>query len=117
MKKIKSSLLNMVLSLTIIVAVATGILAYVNQLTSGPIAEAKKKALNDALKEVLIDGSTVGEPETYELNGISYKIYKANKDGEFAGAAIESSENGFGGLLTILVGFDNIHSSLCEFNS
>ena len=97
----------MVLSLTIIVAVATGILAYVNQLTSGPIAEAKKKALNDALKEVLIDGSTVGEPETYELNGISYKIYKANKDGEFAGAAIESSENGFGGLLTILVGFDN----------
>ena len=75
MKKLKSSLLNMVLSLTLIVAVATGILAYVNQLTAGPIAEANKKALNDALKEVLIEGSTV--------------------------------ENGFGGALTVLVGFDD----------
>ena len=107
MKKLKSSLLNMVLSLTLIVAVATGILAYVNQLTAGPIAEANKKALNDALKEVLIEGSTVGEPEIYEMNGVSYKIYKADKDGQFAGAAVESIENGFGGALTVLVGFDD----------
>ena len=106
MKKLQSSLVNMVLSLTLIVAVATGILAYVNQLTAGPIAEANKKALNDALKEVLVEGSQAGEPETYEMDGVSYKIYKADKDGQFAGAAVESSENGFGGALTVLVGFD-----------
>ena len=41
------------------------------------------------------------------VNGVSYKIYKATKGGEPIGAAVESSANGFGGALTVLVGFDN----------
>ena len=32
--------------------------------------------------------------------------YKATKGGEFIGAAVESSANGFGGALSVLVGFD-----------
>ena len=40
------------------------------------------------------------------MNGATYKIYKATKDGEFIGAAVESSANGFGGALNVLVGFD-----------
>ena len=30
-------------------------------------------------------------PETIELEGVTYKIYKATKGGEFIGAAVESS--------------------------
>ena len=52
MKKLESSLRNMILSLSLIAAIVTALLAYVNQLTAGPIAEANKKALNDALHEV-----------------------------------------------------------------
>jgi electron transport complex protein RnfG len=33
-------------------------------------------------------------------------IYKATKGGEFIGAAVEASSNGFGGALKVLVGFD-----------
>ena len=47
MKKLESSLKNMVIVLTAITVIATGLLAYVNQLTAGPIAEANAKALRD----------------------------------------------------------------------
>ena len=41
------------------------------------------------------------------VNGATYKIYKATKNGQPIGAAVESAANGFGGALTVLVGFDN----------
>lgn len=108
MKKLESSLKNMVLVLTAITVIATGLLAYVNQLTAGPIAEANAKALSDAIAVVVpgFDNNPAEAPETIELDGASYKIYKATKGGEFIGAAVESSANGFGGAISVLVGFD-----------
>ena len=108
MKKLESSLKNMVIVLTAITVIATGLLAYVNQLTAGPIAEANAKALSDAIAIVVpgFDNNPAEAPETVELNGATYKIYKATKGGEFIGAAVESSANGFGGALSVLVGFD-----------
>lgn len=108
MKKLESSLKNMVIVLTAITVIATGLLAYVNQLTAGPIAEANAKALSDAIAIVVpgFDNNPAEAPETIELNGATYKIYKATKGGEFIGAAVESSANGFGGALSVLVGFD-----------
>ena len=53
MKKLESSLLNMVLVLTGVAVVMGGILAYVNHLTEGPIAEQKTKALADGIKSVM----------------------------------------------------------------
>ena len=49
MKKLKSSLLNMVLALTSVAVIMGGILAFVNHLTEGPIAAQKVKALNDGI--------------------------------------------------------------------
>ena len=49
MKKLESSLLNMVLVLTLVAVVMGGILAYVNHLTEGPINEQKNKALADGI--------------------------------------------------------------------
>ncbi len=43
----------MLLVLTGVTAISVALLAYVNELTKGPIAEANAKTLNEALKEVL----------------------------------------------------------------
>ena len=108
MKKLESSLMNMVLVLTGVTVIAGALLGYVNELTKGPIAEANAKALSNAIELVVpgFDNNPAEAPETIELNGVTYKIYKATKAGEFIGAAVESSANGFGGALNVLVGFD-----------
>ena len=108
MKKLESSLKNMVLVLTGVTEIAGALLGYVNELTKGPITEANAKALSDAIALVVpgFDNNPADAPESFELNGATYKIYKATKGGEFIGAAVESSANGFGGALNVLVGFD-----------
>ncbi|MCE2616483.1 MAG: RnfABCDGE type electron transport complex subunit G [Phocaeicola sp.] len=106
MKKLESSLINMILSLTLIAAIVTAMLAYVNQLTKGPIAEANQKALNEALKQVLPEGAIAAEPQKFEVDGAKYTVYPAIKGEEKVGAAIETAANGFGGELRVLVGFD-----------
>ncbi|MBQ8888363.1 MAG: RnfABCDGE type electron transport complex subunit G [Bacteroidaceae bacterium] len=108
MKKLESSLKNMAIVLTGVAVVAGGLLGYVNELTKGPIAEANAKALSDAIALVVpgFDNNPAEAPETIELEGVTYKIYKATKGDEFIGAAVESTANGFGGTLNVLVGFD-----------
>lgn len=108
MKKLESSLKNMALVLTGVTVLAGALLGYVNELTKGPIAEANAKALSDAIAIVVpgFDNNPAEQPETVELAGVSYKIYKATKCGEFIGAAVESTAGGFGGTLKVLVGFD-----------
>lgn len=108
MKKLESSLKNMVIVLTGVTVVAGALLGYVNELTKEPIAQANAKALSDAIAIVVpgFDNNPAEAPETIELEGVTYKIYKATKGGEFIGAAVESSANGFGGALNVLVGFD-----------
>ena len=108
MKKLESSLMNMALVLTGVTVIAGALLGYVNELTKGPIAEANAKALGDAIALVVpgFDNNPAEAPESIDLDGATYKIYKATKGGEFIGAAVESSANGFGGALNVLVGFD-----------
>ena len=105
MKKVSSSLKNMAIVLTGVTVVAGALLGYVNELTKGPIAEANAKALSDAIALVVpgFDNNPAEEPESIELNGATYMIYKATKGGEFIGAAVEASSNGFGGALKVLV--------------
>lgn len=98
----------MALALTGFSVLAGGLLGWVNDATAEPIAQANAKALSDAIAVVVpgFDNNPAEAPETVELNGVSYKIYKATKGGEPIGAAVEASANGFGGALTVLVGFD-----------
>ena len=112
MKKLESSLLNMVLVLTGVTVVMGGILAYVNHLTEGPIAEQKAKALSDGIKSVMgVSELTVSDPDTVRqtVSGkeLTYVIYPAkDAKGQDLGAAVESTTNGFGGNLKVLVGFN-----------
>ena len=116
MKKLESSLKNMALALTGFSVVAGAILGWVNKVTAEPIAQANAKTLSDAIAVVVpgFDNNPAEAPETIDVDGVSYKIYKATKGGEFIGAAVESSSGaavesssmGFGGELKVLVGFD-----------
>ena len=108
MKKLESSFMNMVLSLTGFTLVAGALLGWVNQITAEPIAEANAKTLSNAIAVVVpgFDNDPAANPEVMELDGTTYKIYKATKGEEFIGAAVETSASGFGGNLTVLVGFD-----------
>src|SRR5574344_1511658 len=108
MKKLESSLKNMLLVLTGVTAISVALLAYVNELTKGPIAEANAKALSEAVKAVVpgFDNDPIAEKRLQEVEGVSYAIYPASKEGQFIGAAVEASVLGFGGDLKVLVGFD-----------
>lgn len=101
MKKLESSLTNMVLVLTVISVVAGGTLAYVNEVTQEPIAEINAKNLQDGIKKVII-GSTEGELKVEEpVEAGGYTIYVTDK-----GTAVKAVANGFGGPIEVLVGFN-----------
>ena len=88
--------------------ISVALLAYVNELTKGPIAEANAKALSEAVKAVVpgFDNDPIAEKRVQELDGASFAIYPATKEGQYIGAAVEAISMGFGGELKVLVGFD-----------
>jgi len=108
MKKLESTLTNMLLALTGITVVMVGILAMMNELTREPIAQANAKTLSDAVAAVVpgFDNDPIAEKHVETVDGVEYTIYPATKGGESLGAAVESSALGFGGQLTIIVGFN-----------
>ena len=113
MKKIESSLTNMVLVLTGVAVIMGGILALVNDVTSGPIAQQKEKALADGIRAVMAcDGITVANTDTVRQNDakgkeLTFIIYQTqDAQGKDLGAAVESTTGGFGGDLKVLVGFN-----------
>ena len=113
MKKLESTLTNMVLVLTAVAVIMGGVLAYVNHLTSGPISEQKEKALADGIKTVMcVDELTVAKTDVVKQNDakgkeMTFTVYQTkDAQGNDLGAAVESTTGGFGGDLKILVGFD-----------
>ncbi len=100
MKKLQSTWYNMVIVLTLISVVAGAALGYVNSVTEQPIQEIKAQQLADGIREVLNNPDVdVAEPVTTESGAI---IYCTDK-----GTAVQASDpNGFGGRLSVLVGFN-----------
>ena len=99
MKKLQSTWYNMAIVLTIISVVAGAALAYVNELTKGPIAEIQQRNEAQAIKAVLCDDNAVITDTV--ANG-DVVVYVAEN-----GAAVKTTDplNGsFGGGLTIMVG-------------
>ena len=82
------------------VALVVGaVLAYVNHITSGPIAQKAEQSLAAGIKSVMgTDDLQVAAPK--EVHACS------DKSGNSLGAAVESTTGGFGGDLKVLVGFD-----------
>ena len=110
MKKLMSTLPNMVLSLGIICAVSGAALSSVNLFTADKIAASKQQKLVSSLKTVVngFDNDPVEESLLYPtLSGDSLCVYPAKKEGRNIGAAVEgNSSKGFSGNIRVLVGFD-----------
>ncbi|WP_418551801.1 RnfABCDGE type electron transport complex subunit G [Prevotella sp.] len=112
MKKLESSITNMVLVLVGVALITGGILAYVNHITEEPIKLQASKTLADGIKSVMGGVQlTVAEDDTIrqtikgkEAIFVVHKTVDANK--QDLGAAVESITSGFGGDLKVLVGFD-----------
>ncbi len=107
---VKSNLLNMSLMLTLTCLVCSAILGGAYVITKDPIDAAKAAKTNKAVSAVLplFDDAQKGETALRdEASGEEkpYVYYKAVKDDELVGYAIESSVSGFGGELKVLVGF------------
>lgn len=112
MKKLESSIINMVLVLVGVALITGGILAYVNHITEAPIKLQAEKTLADGIKAVMGGVQlSVAENDTIKqtIKGkeavfVIHKTVDSNK--QDLGVAVESTTGGFGGDLKVLVGFD-----------
>lgn len=107
----KSSLVNMVLSLGIITVVAAAALAGVYTATKEPIAQAnaekQKSAIGQVLPEIHFNNNPADEAAEVTVDGETVTVFPARQDGELVGMAVESHDaNGFSGLITVMYGFD-----------
>ena len=106
----KSTLPNMILSLGLITIVAALLLGGIYMLTTDSVADAEHKAQVDAIAQVApeFDNNPVEEKSVYKTDaGLEIFIYPARKNGELAGAAVESRTlNGFGGEIVVMCGFN-----------
>ncbi len=107
MAKKESTFLNMTLTLLIVTAVAALALGAVYNVTKEPIAEAKKKKKELAMKRVLPDFDKVETKEVTPPNGkdpLTFNI--AYQNGTKVGTAVETyTDKGFSGRIKIMVGF------------
>ena len=110
MEKLKSTLPNMLLSLTGVCVIAGAILAGVNEMTKEPIAQSKAATLETAIKAVTPEFDNKPSEESYMVataEGDSVRIYPAKKGGQVVGGAVESNtKKGFSGEIRVIVGFD-----------
>ena len=124
-------LVKIVVVLTAICVAIALLLAFINKITVGPIAENAKKQQSDAISALFadiegekkvevydLDGTTVyavmlsqfevDESKIIDVNGIpgipSYAVQPG--DSVLLGYAVESVGNGFGGEIRTMVGFD-----------
>lgn len=109
MKKLTSTLPNMILSLGIITVVAGGLLGGMYAITKDPIAEAEKNQLTASIAEVApeFNNSPEADTDTVEVDGKKFVVYPAIYDGTLKGAAVLGySMDGFSGEVAVLCGFE-----------
>ena len=112
MKKLESTITNMVLVLVGVALITGCILAYVNHITEAPIKEQAVKTLAEGIKSVMGGVElNVAEDDTVKQNiegkEVVFVVHKVvDKNNAPVVCAVESTTGGFGGDLKVLVGFD-----------
>jgi electron transport complex protein RnfG len=113
-KKLESTLLNMILSLTSISIVMSAALSFVYLKTKDPIEQAAKKKEKAAIEEVLPPFDN--NPASSAINIDGTTIYPARQKDKLVGYAVKTyTDLGFGGHIELIAGFlpdGSIHSSL-----
>lgn len=90
--------------LFVIAAICSGMVAFANEITKGPIADQKAQAKALAMQEVLADADSFEEIDSPE--GID-EIQIGMKDGQQVGYAIRVAPKGYDGPIEIMVGLSN----------
>ena len=108
MKKLKSNIVNMAVVLTLIAVAAAGLLAWVNNVTSGPIEEINNLAIENGIKSVILGDRDIQFTVEQPVEREGFVFHNVNDlKGNLLGTAVESTDrNGFGGSLKVMVGFD-----------
>jgi electron transport complex protein RnfG len=110
-KKKESTLINMLVALLVIAAVSGGVLGLVYGVTKDAIAEVDQKKNEAAIQAVLpLEGEITYKADTlkYNYEGVDLTFpcnLAFDADGNFQGAAVKTSEGGFGGKIDMMVGF------------
>lgn len=103
----KSTLSNMVLVLASIALLSAVGVGAVHMITEEPIAEARARATDDALRQVLPPFDE-RELDTMTVDKLPVKIHTATRSGQVVGYAVESmTKQGFNGTIRLMVGFDS----------
>lgn len=109
MKRLASTLPNMVISLGLVTAFSGALLGLMYQATKEPIAQRSKEDRVAAIKLVAppFDNDPEADMWTTDISGSEVSVYPAREDGRLVGAAVKAtSMNGFSGEVTVMAGFD-----------
>lgn len=109
MKKLASTLPNMILSLGVITIVAGAVLGYFYSITKEPIAlqgqQQQQRAISDVTPK--FDNDPEAEKWTTEINGQTFTVYPARENGTLVGAAVRGATmSGFAGEIVVMCGFE-----------
>lgn len=103
------------LSLVVICAVTTGLLAATNMVTKEPIAQAEALSQQQSMEAVSPDG--VASYEKVELDDNGAQCYAAlDKNGEIVAYAIATSATGYGGTIKVMTGISAADGTVISVN-
>jgi len=110
MAKKESTLVNMLVTLLVITAVASTALGFVYELTKEPKAAAELAKKTFAIKKVLPEYTNDPLNEMQKFKAYddvdSLEFYPARQDGELTGVAIKTyTHAGYSGYISLMVGF------------
>lgn len=95
------------LTLVIICAVTTALLACTNELTKGPIAESDAQSKSESMYSVVPDTVTSFEEVEIEGDHATAECYAAlDESGSTTAYAIATQSTGYGGTIKVMTGID-----------
>lgn len=109
MKKLASTLPNMIISLGCITVIAGSLLGWMYSVTKEPIALQAAAQQQAAIAEVAPAFNNNPEDDKWEttVDGNPFVVYPAYDNGKLAGAAVKGvSMNGFAGEIVVMCGFE-----------
>lgn len=109
MKKLASTLPNMILSLGVISVCAGAALGGMYSITKDKIDEQEFEQRLNAIRQVAppFTNDPVAEADTLTIGGLPFIVYPAENKGALAGAAVEGvTMSGFSGEISVMCGFD-----------
>lgn len=109
MKKLASTLPNMILSLGVIAVCAGAALGGMYSITKDQIARQETEQRLNAIRQVAppFTNDPVADSDTMKIDGLTFVVYPAEENGVFNGAAVEGvTMSGFSGEVSVMCGFD-----------